>query len=66
MSISNHAVITAEPGGTKPRFKFFPNSETAYEHARMIYRDLNRDAYVVIVTDRFYASRDSWAAKNKE
>ena len=66
MAISTIAVITSEPDGTVPRLKFFPTEATAYDHAQMICRDLNRDAYVVEVKHRLLACRHSWNAKNKQ
>lgn len=65
MTLANIAVITSEPDGTTPRLKFFPNQESAWKHAQMICWDLNRDAYVVEVTHKFLANRDSWAAEYK-
>lgn len=60
MALSNIAVITSEPDGTKPRLKFFSNEEAAFDHAGRICKDLNRDAYVVQVTHRFHACRQTW------
>lgn len=66
MTIATVAVITAEPDGRNPIFRFFPTEEAAYGHAQMICRDLNRDAYVVEVKHRLLACRDSWKAKQRK
>lgn len=65
MTLASIAVVTSEPDGTKPILKFFPNQESARQHAQMICNDLTRDAYVVEVTHKFLANRDSWAAEQK-
>lgn len=51
------AVITMEPGGFAPRVVFRDSYETAMDHARMLRRDLGRDAYVAPLKAAFYADR---------
>lgn len=51
------AVITALPGGLQPRLHFRDDRETALELARMIRRDMGRDAYVSELSDAFYTER---------
>lgn len=65
MTLAKNMVITCEPNGTKPQFRFFHSPESAHSHAQKICRDLNRDAYVGTVIHRFIASRKTWAAQKE-
>ncbi|MFD2175674.1 hypothetical protein [Rhodobacter lacus] len=66
MTLATTLVVTAEPDGSKPRLRFFTSPQAAADHARMICRDLNRDAYVAEVSHRFLASRQSWQAQQEK
>lgn len=55
---SPYAVVTASPGPVfAPVLTFWETYEAAYQHAFVINRDLNRDAWVVRVEARLYAGR---------
>jgi hypothetical protein len=57
MALSNIAVVTTEPDGTKPIFKFFSSKEVARDHAQRICKDLARDAYILELKEKFIADR---------